>query len=52
MKMHKDMAIAYTGDSDIDFVRGMIPHHQAAIDMARIQLEYGKDAEIRKLART
>ena len=49
-KMHKDMAIVPTGDADIDFARGMIPHHQGAIDMAKIVLEKGKDAEIRKLA--
>lgn len=49
-KMHKDMDIAFTGDADADFVRGMIPHHQGAIDMARIVLEHGKDPEIRKLA--
>ncbi|KQV32293.1 hypothetical protein ASC97_01475 [Rhizobium sp. Root1203] len=49
-KMHKDMMIEYSGDPDVDFVRGMIPHHQGAIDMARIELEYGKDPEIRKLA--
>jgi uncharacterized protein (DUF305 family) len=49
-RMHKDMAIAYTGDADIDFARGMIPHHQGAIDMAKIVLEYGKDAELKKLA--
>lgn len=49
-KMHKDMAIEFTGDADKDFVLGMIAHHQGAIDMAKIELEYGKDAEIRKLA--
>lgn len=49
-KMHADMAIEFSGDTDVDFVRGMIAHHQGAIDMAKIQLQYGKDAEIRKLA--
>lgn len=49
-KMHKDMAIAYSGNPDVDFVRSMIPHHQGAIDMAKIELEHGKDPEIRKLA--
>jgi uncharacterized protein (DUF305 family) len=49
-RMHADMAIVYTGDTDADFVRGMTPHHQGAIDMARIELEFGKDPEIRKLA--
>ncbi|WP_099999430.1 DUF305 domain-containing protein [Phyllobacterium zundukense] len=49
-KMHKDMSIAFTGKADKDFVLGMIAHHQGAIDMAKVELEYGKDAEIRKLA--
>lgn len=49
-KMHSDMPMDSTGDADVDFVRGMIPHHQGAIDMARVVLEHGDDPEIRKLA--
>jgi len=50
-KMHADMmASQYTGNADVDFVRGMIPHHQGAIDMAKVELANGKDPEIRKLA--
>ena len=49
-RMHKDMAIAFSGDADVDFIRGMIPHHQGAIDMAKVVLAHGKDAETRKLA--
>jgi uncharacterized protein (DUF305 family) len=50
MRMHAAMDIAYTGDPDRDFALAMIPHHQGAIDMARVVLEFGKDPEIRKLA--
>lgn len=49
-KMHRDMAISFSGNADADFVRGMIPHHQGALDMAKIVLVFGKDPEIRKLA--
>lgn len=49
-KMHQDMAIAYSGDTDVDFIRGMIPHHQGAVEMAKIELAYGTDPEARKLA--
>jgi uncharacterized protein (DUF305 family) len=49
-KMHKSMMIEGTGDADADFMRGMIPHHQGAIDMAKIALEKGKDPVVSKLA--
>jgi hypothetical protein len=49
-KMMTDMTIEFTGDADRDFVLMMIPHHQGAIDMARVELEHGTDPEIRALA--
>src|SRR5439155_19823115 len=50
-KMHMAMgAIDRSGNSDVDFVRLMLPHHQAALDMAKTQLLYGKDPQMRRLA--
>jgi Uncharacterized protein conserved in bacteria len=50
-KMHMAMgAVKRSGDGDVDFVRLMLPHHQAAIDMAKTQLLYGKDPQMRRLA--
>ena len=50
-KMHMAMeAVERSGNADVDFVRLMLPHHQAAIDMAKTQLLYGKDAQMRRLA--
>lgn len=49
-KMMDAMAAKPTGDIDRDFAAMMIPHHQGAIDMARVALEHGKDPEVRKLA--
>ena len=49
-KMHDNSPMQSSGDADVDFVRMMIPHHQAAIDMAKAELKYGKDAQTRKLA--
>lgn len=50
MKMMKAMHITLSGNPDVDFVRGMIPHHEGAIDMAKVQLAHGKDPELRKMA--
>ncbi len=50
-KMHQGMAISFTGDADRDFLAGMIAHHQGAVDMSEVVLEYGKDPKVRKLAK-
>lgn len=50
-KMMKDMDGPYTGNADKDFVSHMIPHHEGAVSMAEVELKYGKDPEIRKLAK-
>jgi uncharacterized protein (DUF305 family) len=49
--MHDMSAPEYTGDADKDFVAHMIPHHQGAIEMAQTELKYGKDPELKRLAR-
>lgn len=49
-KMHEGMAIAFTGDADRDFLAGMIAHHQGAMDMSEVVIQYGKDPKIRQLA--
>ena len=50
-KMQAAMAsVKPSGNSDIDFVALMLPHHQAAIDMAKAELLYGKDPQMRRLA--
>lgn len=48
--MHKGMDVKPSGNADIDFIRNMIPHHQGAVEMAKVQLEHGKDPVLRKLA--
>ena len=48
--MMKGMDTKPTGRPDVDFVTMMIPHHQGAIDMAKVELQYGKDPKLRELA--
>lgn len=50
-KMMKGMDVPLTGQTDQDFVAGMIPHHQGAVDMAQVELKYGKDPQMKKLAK-
>ena len=50
-KMMRDMhAPDYTGNADIDFLAMMIPHHEGAVEMARLVLIHGRDPLTRKLA--
>jgi uncharacterized protein (DUF305 family) len=49
-RMHGAMMTGYSSDPDRDFARMMIPHHQGAIDMAEVELRYGKDERLRRLA--
>jgi uncharacterized protein (DUF305 family) len=49
-KMMADMAVKPTGDVDRDFVAMMVPHHQGAVDMARAELRYGHNEQLRRLA--
>jgi uncharacterized protein (DUF305 family) len=49
--MQNMSAPPYVGDPDRDFVAHMLPHHQGAVSMAQVELKYGRDPAIRKLAR-
>ncbi len=49
-QMKKAMMVPYSGDADVDFVKGMIPHHQGAINAAKVALQFAKDPVVLKLA--
>jgi uncharacterized protein (DUF305 family) len=48
--MMQHMDVPLSGNTDKDFIAGMIPHHQGAIEMSKIELKYGKDPQARKMA--
>lgn len=50
MQMHMDMGSESTGNAEVDFAAGMIPHHEGAVAMAELLLEHGTDPELRAMA--
>lgn len=48
--MMNNMSMKTTGNADIDFIKMMMAHHKGAVDMAKVELQYGKDPQARKLA--
>lgn len=49
-RMQHDMELANSGDPDVDFATGMLAHHMGAVAMAEVELDHGKDPEMRALA--
>lgn len=50
--VQRNMNMPMTGNADRDFLAMMIPHHQSAVDMAKVVLQHGSDPEVRALAET
>jgi uncharacterized protein (DUF305 family) len=49
-KMMTSMGIRPSGNVDTDFVAMMVPHHQGAIEMARAELGYGRNEQLKRLS--
>ena len=50
MDIMKGIDAPLSGQADVDFARNMIPHHQAAVAMAKIELQFGTDPDLKKMA--
>ena len=51
MDMESDPSMLESADPfDAEFLKMMIPHHESAVDMAKVELEKGKDPQLRKIA--
>jgi uncharacterized protein (DUF305 family) len=50
MKMMHNMHVPYPGNADVDFRTHMIPHHQGAVEMAKVVLKHTKDPETKRMA--
>lgn len=50
MQMMRNMHVPYTGNPDVDFRTHMIPHHQGAVEMAKVALKHAKDPETKRMA--
>jgi len=50
MQMMHNMHVPYTGNADVDFRTHMIPHHQGAVEMAKVALKHAKDPETKRMA--
>src|SRR5215831_6730879 len=49
-RMDTEMSVPSSGNPDRDFAAMMIPHHQGAIDMAKAEMQFGRDPVLRRLA--
>ena len=50
LRMDRDMSAPHSGSIEADFVAMMVPHHQAAIDMAQLQLRDGQNKQLARIA--
>lgn len=50
LQMGAAMCVTPSADPDRDFAQAMIPHHQGAVEMAQLELLYGQDPRLRRLA--